>query len=148
MAPTVELCRQQHKALSQALPHVQTRLLTGADNVDRWKSKSIWDTVLDRVRIVVSTPAILYNALGSGFVRMGQLALLVFDEGGSSLFETLYTRLIQLIAAHNCVRRNPGNMIMKEHYHPYLNEFGEDAAPSILGLTASPTSRSKVTDIA
>lgn len=56
-------------------------LLTGADNVDRWSEQRIWDAVLEEVRIVVSTHAVLADALSHGFVKMSRLALIVFDEG-------------------------------------------------------------------
>ena len=72
MAPTVALCTQQHAYL---------RSLTGADNVDRWSEQSTWDSVLEGVRIVVSTHAVLEDALSHGFIAMRRLALLVFDEG-------------------------------------------------------------------
>lgn len=51
------------------------------DNVDCWTDQSIWDEVLRDVRVVVSTHAILVDALGHGFVQISRLALLVFDEG-------------------------------------------------------------------
>ena len=36
--------------------------------------------ILD-MRMIVSTPAVLADAWEHGFVKMGKLALLVFDEG-------------------------------------------------------------------
>jgi ERCC4-related helicase len=65
-----------------SLPTVHIRLLIGSDNVDRWSEQRIWNVVLDNFRIVVSTPAVLADALSHGFVTMERLALLVFDEGG------------------------------------------------------------------
>lgn len=67
--------------LSGALPAYNHRLLTGSDNVDRWSEQRIWDAALDQHRIVVSTHAVLADALRHGFVRISSLALLVFDEG-------------------------------------------------------------------
>jgi ERCC4-related helicase len=75
------LCEQQHDVLNKYIPFAQGRLLIGSDNVDRWSDQSIWDAVLNNARIVVSTHAVLADALGHGFVQMGKLALLVFDEG-------------------------------------------------------------------
>lgn len=75
------LCAQQHGYLRSYLPGVRTQLLTGADNVDRWSEQSIWDSVLEGVRIVVSTHAVLADALSHGFVAMRRLALIIFDEG-------------------------------------------------------------------
>lgn len=59
----------------------------GSDNVDRWSEQRIWDAVLENVRIVVSTHGVLADALSHGFVRIEELALLVFDEGMSSSYE-------------------------------------------------------------
>lgn len=81
LAPTVALCEQQHRALTTALPTVHIRLLVGSDNVDCWSEQRIWDIVLDGFRIVVSTYAILADALSHGFITMQRLSLLVFDEG-------------------------------------------------------------------
>jgi ERCC4-related helicase len=62
--------------------------LVGRDNVDRWSSQSIWDAALSDVRVVVSTPDVLADALSHGFLTMAKLALLVFDEGRNSSFGT------------------------------------------------------------
>jgi hypothetical protein len=43
--------------------------------------QSLWDAVLDNVKVVVSTYQILLDALSHAFVRMESLALIVFDEG-------------------------------------------------------------------
>lgn len=55
LVPTVALAEQQHNALSTQLPSHQCRLLSGADGVEKWSDKSIWDDVLRDVRIVVCT---------------------------------------------------------------------------------------------
>ena len=75
------LCTQQHEIIASQLPAIKTRLLLGSDNVDHWGEGRIWDAVLNGVRIVVSTPAILRDALTHGYVQMKSLAILVFDEG-------------------------------------------------------------------
>ncbi|KAJ5979822.1 hypothetical protein N7481_007120, partial [Penicillium waksmanii] len=124
LAPTVALCFQQHGVLKTHIPNVQIRMLTGLDNVDRWAEQSAWDKALQDIRIIVSTHAVLADALNHGFVRMSQLALIVFDE------------------AHHCMRRHPANKIMQLHYHPLRESHGTEAVPSILGLTASPIVRS------
>ncbi len=73
-------------------PHI--KLLQGNDGIERWKDKSLWDCVLDNVRVVVSTPQILLEALTHAFVPLARLSLLIFDEGISPLssFE-LYFKL-------------------------------------------------------
>ncbi|KAI3140437.1 hypothetical protein CBS147326_2138 [Penicillium roqueforti] len=124
LAPTVALSLQQHEVITSHILSVKTKVLTGLDNVDRWTDQGIWDKVLKDVRVVVSTYAVLADALGHGFVRMSRLALLIFDE------------------AHHCTRRHPANKIMQNHYHPTLLRSGPNAVPRILGLTASPVVRS------
>ena len=81
LAPTVSLCTQQFEYLQSQISAVQIKCLKGDDGVDRWTSKNDWDTVLNNVRVVVSTFQVLLDALGHGFVKMKSLALIVFDEG-------------------------------------------------------------------
>lgn len=81
LAPTVALCEQQYATIARYIRQCQTVLLTGKDEVERWSSQALWDKVLHNVKIVVSTHAILNDALTHGFVSMVKLALLVFDEG-------------------------------------------------------------------
>ncbi|OQU96383.1 hypothetical protein CLAIMM_02472 isoform 1 [Cladophialophora immunda] len=125
LAPTVALCTQQHEVMLSQLPAARTKLLLGADNVDRWSEQRIWDAALSGVQIVVSTHAVLLDALAHGFVQMTRLALLVFDE------------------AHHCRKKHPANRIMEDFYHPKKLRFGPDSVPHILGLTASPIVKSK-----
>lgn len=120
--PTVALVMQQHKAISAQLPAYQSRVLSGADNVEFWTEQWIWDEILKGIRIVVSTHQILLDALIHGFVRMQQLALIVFDE------------------AHSCIGNHPSSRILLDFYHK--SNTGE--RPTILGLTASPVINSKV----
>ncbi len=61
------------------------RLLTGDDNVDTWEAP-VWKAILDSTRIVVSTYQVLLDALTHAYIKMANLALIVFDEG-------LYTKL-------------------------------------------------------
>ncbi|KAK2756784.1 Dicer-like protein 2 [Arachnomyces sp. PD_36] len=129
IAPTVALAEQQHAVLSLQLPAFQTKILSGADNVERWTTQSIWDAILLNIRIVVSTPQVLLDALSNGFLRLTRIALLVFDE------------------AHNCISSSPANRIMQNFYHPLKASAGKDNIPSILGLTASPVTKGKTTDL-
>ncbi|KAE8394848.1 hypothetical protein BDV23DRAFT_179236 [Aspergillus alliaceus] len=127
LAPTVPLATQQKEAIGAYIPAIKIRLLIGPDGVDRWSNQDTWDAALLDMRIIVSTPAVLAEALEHGFVKIEKLALLVFDE------------------AHNCVKNNPGNRIMHDFYHPARMRSAD--VPHILGLTASPIMRSKVSDI-
>lgn len=56
-------------------------MLSGADNVELWTEQWIWDDLLKGIDFVISTHQVFLDALIHGFVRMEQLALLVFDEG-------------------------------------------------------------------
>ncbi|KAK5711242.1 Dicer-like protein 2 [Elasticomyces elasticus] len=118
IANSVELCRQQLDVLCQNLPAYATLSLTGQNGVDNWSQQHLWDAVLQNVRIVVGTPAVLKDALEHGFIRMSRITLLVFDE------------------AHHCIKNHPMNAIMKNGYHPAKSR-GE-SVPAVLGLTASP----------
>jgi ERCC4-related helicase len=84
MAPTVPLCQQHNVFLQKQLPAYQARVLTGQDGVDTWSTQEIWDKFLMNVRIVISTHAILRDALAHGFVHLDMLTLLIFDEGKCS----------------------------------------------------------------
>lgn len=79
----MDLCAQQHESIRSYLPALRTRLLVGSDGVDRWGEVRVWNTILDSIQIVVSTHAVLADALRHGFVRMENIALLIFDEGMS-----------------------------------------------------------------
>ncbi|KAI5307277.1 Dicer-like protein 2 [Ascosphaera pollenicola] len=125
LAPTVVLAQQQHTTISPQLAQYQSRLLIGADNVEFWSTQEIWDAALLNIRIVISTPQILLDALSNGFIRMQRLSLIVFDE------------------AHMAMKAAVSNRIMQTFYHPQLKENGtKEGLPHIMGLTASPiTSR-------
>ncbi|KAL2351930.1 P-loop containing nucleoside triphosphate hydrolase protein [Cryomyces antarcticus] len=120
----VVLCHQQYEVFQDNLPAYQSRLLSGADNIDRWTDQRLWDAVLTNIRIVVSTPMVLLDALTHGFVQMERLALLVFDE------------------AHHCTKNDPMNQIMQNFYRPELATSGT-STPHILGLSASPVVNAK-----
>lgn len=79
------LSKQQHDLIETNLPDLRTRLLTGLDNVDRWSEQRIWDAVLKGIQVVVSTPAVLADALAHGFVDISDFSLLIFDEGKSAI---------------------------------------------------------------
>jgi ERCC4-related helicase len=82
--------------------------------------------MLKNVRIVLSTHQVLLDALSHGFVGMQRLALLVFDE------------------AHHCTRRHAANQIMQHFYLPLARKGLRAHLPDILGLTASPVTRGRI----
>lgn len=81
LAPTVALCFQQHEVLTSQMPAARTRILTGLDKVELWTEQAIWDAVLEDIQIVVSTHAVLADAMTHGFVKVSRLSLVIFDEG-------------------------------------------------------------------
>jgi hypothetical protein len=72
---------QQFQVIRRELPSVSARSITGSDNVELWSTQKKWDCVLGNHRIIVSTHAILSDALSHGFVTISRLGLLIFDEG-------------------------------------------------------------------
>jgi ERCC4-related helicase len=89
LAPTVALCSQQLDVLRSQISSVQIKSFTSADNVTTWTEKAHWDAVLFNVNIIVSTYAVLHDALCHAFVNMESLALIVFDEGELLLVPTI-----------------------------------------------------------
>ncbi|ETI20103.1 hypothetical protein G647_08137 [Cladophialophora carrionii CBS 160.54] len=124
-APSVVLAYQQYRFLSQHLPAYQFRLITGMDNAEYWTSLDIWRKVLYHIHVVVSTPAILQQALNHGFVAIKGISLLIFDE------------------AHHCVKDSSMNAIMRHHYHPKLTPETLHELPHVLGLSASPITKKR-----
>jgi dsRNA-specific ribonuclease/ERCC4-related helicase len=118
MAPNKALSEQQYHIIKQYLPAYHVRALTGADNVDKWTTEELWNSFLTGVHVVVGTPAVLADALTHGFVSMGRLSLLVYNE------------------CHRCTKKDPMNKIMQNFYHPTKQDG--DPVPHILALSASP----------
>ncbi|KAF2116487.1 dicer-like protein-like protein 2 [Lophiotrema nucula] len=131
LAPTVTLIEQQEEVFKKNLPAYGIKALTGKDDVDHWTEQSVWDAVLKNVRIVLSTHQVLLDTLSHGFVKMQQLALIIFDE------------------AHHCTKNHPANLIMKDFYRPLVQtsdnqELGLASIPWIMGLSASPVMKARV----
>lgn len=122
MAPNKSLSEQQYHIIKHNLPAYHVRALTGADNVDKWTTKELWNLFLTGVHVVVGTPAVLADALTHGFVSLSRLSLLVYDE------------------CHRCIKKDPMNKIMQNFYHP-AKQIG-DPRPHVLALSASPVMNS------
>ena len=118
MAPNKSLSEQQYHVIKHNLPAYHVRALTGADNVDKWKTKELWNAFLTGVHVVVGTPAVLADALTHGFVPLKGLSLLVYDE------------------CHRCKGSDPMNKIMRDFYHPAKQR--NHPVPHVLGVSASP----------
>ena len=100
LAPTVSLCEQQYKVIRTALPGESPKLIVGSDNVESWRNPAAWKKLLSR-RIFVSTPEILSQTLNHGFVTIGQLGLLIFDEGKSMTRQ--HTRLADSLTTQHII---------------------------------------------
>ncbi len=82
LVPTQTLCSQQFDFLTSQIPAVGAAQFKAYDN---WSDQKLWDGMLHDVRIVVSTYQVLLDALCHAFVKLASLALIVFDEGQSSI---------------------------------------------------------------
>lgn len=109
------------------IPAASTRVLCGKDGVDAWKSQQHWDRALEGFDIIVTTHAVLKDALGHGFVKLQSISLLVFDE------------------AHHAANKHPAMRIMDVYHDPQSQNISR---PKILGLTASPVVRKGQADTA
>ena len=71
--------------------------------------------------VFISTPNIIYKFLSIGYLKIGDISLIIFDE------------------CHHCNQDHPYNLIMNEFYFYNKIKYGSDCKlPRILGLTASP----------
>lgn len=124
IAPTVALIEQQCEVIRGSIP-VAVGLVSGQSEPDQWKDIKVWKKLLEDHPIMVSTPQILLDALRHGFISLGDISLLVFDE------------------AHHATSKHPYNSIMQDFYFKLPPRNGNidtsiGVRPMILGLTASP----------
>lgn len=109
----VALCFQQHAVLTNNLEFPIGRFFGEMTGVIR--SQEYWDTQFAENMAFVCTAQILLDLLACGFISMGQINLIVFDE------------------AHHAKKSHPYARIIKDHYLR-----ARDERPRILGMTASP----------
>ncbi|XP_042476647.1 endoribonuclease Dicer homolog 4-like isoform X2 [Macadamia integrifolia] len=114
LAPTIPLVRQQARVVEES-----TDFKVGSyyGNSKHLKSHADWDKEIEQYEVLVMTPQILLRSLHHCFIRMEQIALLIFDECHHA----------QAQSSH------PYAQIMKEFY-----ETGALKQPRIFGMTASP----------
>lgn len=105
--------QQQCKVLANNLLD-QPLELHGKVKHDLWK-KSTWDQFKERYRLFVSTPAILDQCLMHSFLKMDEIALIVFDE------------------AHHTKKDHPYSRIIRSYYLKCPHE----ERPRVFGMTAS-----------
>ncbi|KAH6605436.1 endoribonuclease dicer [Trichoderma cornu-damae] len=109
----IALCFQQHAVLISNLEFPIGRFF--GEMVGSVRSQQFWDEQFAENMAFVCTAQILFDLLNCGFISMGQINLLVFDE------------------AHHAKKNHPYARIMKHHYIRARN-----GRPLILGMTASP----------
>ncbi|RKO83538.1 P-loop containing nucleoside triphosphate hydrolase protein, partial [Blyttiomyces helicus] len=80
-----------------------------------------WERLVSGQAVICSTPQVILCALNAGFLKMSQIALIVFDE------------------AHNAIGNHPYCGIMREHYA----RVDKESRPKVLGLTASPVNSAR-----
>lgn len=125
------LCEQQKDVIASSLP-VSVGLISGSLEPNQWRDHELWRGVIEKNRVIVSTPQVLLDAMRNGHISLGQdIGLIVFDE------------------AHHVADKHPYNMIMQEQYFrlppraPAAGSMRDDGQaavrPAILGLTASPS---------
>lgn len=56
------------------------QMLAGNRHLSTW-TQDMWTPLLEKTRVVITTPQILLDALDHAYLRMEHLALIVFDEG-------------------------------------------------------------------
>ena len=115
------LIEQQKKAISNILG-IEVGTIQGKK---KKKSKSDYDIfrkMWESVNIFVAIPSIIYKILSSGFLKIFDISMLIFDE------------------CHHTNDDHPYNKIMNEFYFFYKRKLKDQNLnyPRIYGLTASP----------
>ncbi|XP_043720331.1 endoribonuclease Dicer homolog 4-like isoform X1 [Telopea speciosissima] len=114
LAPTIPLVRQQARVIEES---VDFKVGSYYGSSKHLKTHAEWDKEIEEYEVLVMTPQILVRNLHHCFIRMEQIALLIFDE------------------CHHAQARSshPYAQIMKEFYEP-----GALKRPRVFGMTASP----------
>ncbi|KAG0238750.1 Dicer-like protein 1 [Actinomortierella wolfii] len=83
-------------------------------------SKAHWERIMPHAEVIVLTAQILADVFQHGFLKMSNVALLIFDE------------------CHHARNDHPYHNIMRNYYHTAPKEI----RPKVFGMTASPSSGS------
>lgn len=67
----------------------------GTNYDDSW-DKRIWSRELSKREVLVMTPQVLWNMLQHSFIRMGNIALICFDECHHARKNHPYNRIMQV----------------------------------------------------
>ncbi|XP_024979353.1 dicer-like protein 4 isoform X2 [Cynara cardunculus var. scolymus] len=114
LAPTVALVEQQAKVIKDSID-VKVGIYCGSSN--RLKFHRDWEQEMEQFEVFVMTPQILLHNLSHCFIKIENIALLIFDE----------CHYAQVESDH------PYAEIMKIFYKPDVAKL-----PRIFGMTASP----------
>jgi uncharacterized protein YlzI (FlbEa/FlbD family) len=60
LIPGVELAKQQHQVLVDALPPVKIQFMTGASGVDKWSCQEVWDKIMESA-VIISTHQVYFS---------------------------------------------------------------------------------------
>ncbi|KAI8326541.1 hypothetical protein GQ54DRAFT_1762 [Martensiomyces pterosporus] len=120
---TVALVHQQARVIAENTEQ-RVHSYTGSTGVDEW-GESAWQAKWGAASVHVMTHQILLNALRSGFVRLSDIDLLVFDE------------------CHHARGNHPYSLIMREFY----DHCPQADRPHIFGMTASPLNARETADV-
>ncbi|XP_024521053.1 endoribonuclease Dicer homolog 3a isoform X2 [Selaginella moellendorffii] len=114
LAPTVNLVIQQARAI-ESFTVLKVGDYYGDKGVDSW-SVNQWQAEVDSHQVLVMTPQVFLNALGTSALKLEFVEVLVMDE------------------CHHAHKNHPYALIMKTHYHVSCLK----SKPKIFGMTASP----------
>lgn len=112
---SVALAYQQFSVLESNLDHKILKFC-GNDGAEQF-SRSTWQHHFNTGKVIVCTPAILYQCLSRGYISMRQINILIFDE------------------AHHAKKLHYYAQIIKDYF---LAEPDFLQRPRIFGMTASP----------
>ncbi|EXJ94083.1 hypothetical protein A1O1_02476 [Capronia coronata CBS 617.96] len=115
---SVPLANQQARFLNNNLP--QNVIALYGDSSDGLWRKAEWDKIFTDNSVVVCTAPVLDGCLMHGYLNMGQISLIVFDE------------------AHHCKKNHPYSRIIRDYYLKW-----KGTRPRIFGMTASPADESR-----
>lgn len=106
----------QHYAVIDCNLDYPAERFCGEMVANMWNQEA-WNNVFAKNEIIICTAEILYKCLHHSYIRMDQINLLIFDE------------------AHHTKKNHPYARIIKDFY---MEIEGQERAPRILGMTASP----------
>lgn len=115
---SIPLANQQARFLNNNLPQ-DVLALYGDSSDDLWR-KAEWDKIFANNSVIVCTAPVLDQCLMHGYINIGQISLIVFDE------------------AHHCKKNHPYSRIIRDYYLK-----SNDKRPRIFGMTASPADESR-----